>query len=120
MFFFFKAEEVNIKGRMYHKTCLSCKNCRRPIGIANLAVGPDDDIYCNICCHKLSWPREYAGSSDTAAITGEDGEPSNCPRCGGKVDKHFLHTGCLAKKNTLLRTSREAGQHAIALPSMAN
>ena len=91
MFFFFKAEEVNIKGRMYHKTCLSCKNCRRPIDIANLAVGPDDDIYCNICCHKLSWPRDYAGSSDTAAITGEDGEPSNCPRCGGKVDKHFLH-----------------------------
>ena len=90
-FFFFKAEEVNIKGRMYHKTCLSCKNCRRPIDIANLAVGPDDDIYCNICCHKLSWPRDYAGSSDTAAITGEDGEPSNCPRCGGKVDKHFLH-----------------------------
>jgi len=81
----FQAEEVNIKGRMYHKTCLSCKNCRRPIDIANLAVGPDDDIYCNICCHKLSWPRDYAGSSDTAAITGEDGEPSNCPRCGGKV-----------------------------------
>ena len=30
------------------------------------------------------------------------------------------HTGCPAKKNTLLMTSREAGQHAIALPSMAN
>ena len=32
----------------------------------------------------------------------------------------IIHTGCPAKKNTLLMTSREAGQHAIALLSMAN
>ena len=28
----FQAEEINIKGRMYHKKCLSCKQCKRPVG----------------------------------------------------------------------------------------
>jgi len=81
----FQAEEVNIKGRLYHKKCLSCKNCKRPIDISLLAVGPDDDIYCQICCNKMSWPGNYAGASDTTLITGDEGEPTNCPRCSGKV-----------------------------------
>jgi hypothetical protein len=51
-----------------------------------LAVGPDDDIYCQICCDKISWPGNYAGASDTTLITGDDGEPTNCPRCSGKVN----------------------------------
>ena len=51
-----QAEEVNIKGRMYHKKCLSCRNCKRPIDMAILAVGPDEDIYCKVCCDKISWP----------------------------------------------------------------
>ena len=80
-----KAEEINIKGRMYHKKCLSCKNCKRPIDISLLAVGPDDDIYCQICCDKISWPTNYVGASDTAIIPGDEGEPTNCPRCQGKV-----------------------------------
>ena len=35
----FQAEEVNIKGRMYHKKCLSCKQCKRLIDISLIAVG---------------------------------------------------------------------------------
>merc|ERR1719384_1293044 len=81
----FQAEEVNIKGRVYHKKCLSCKHCKRPIDISILAVGPDDEIYCQICCNKISWPGNYAGASDTTLIAGDDGEPTNCPRCNGKV-----------------------------------
>ena len=42
-------------------------------------------MYWNICCHKISWPSQYAGASDTAVIPGDDGEPNACPRCGGKV-----------------------------------
>ena len=53
-------------------------------------AGPDNDIYCNICCHKISWPSQYAGASDTAVIPGDDGEPNACPRCGGKVCVFFL------------------------------
>ena len=85
---FYQAEEVNIKGRVYHKKCLSCKNCKRPIDISLLAIGPDDDIYCEICCVKISWPGNYAGASDTTLIPGDDGEPTNCPRCNGKVCNH--------------------------------
>ncbi|CAB4062558.1 unnamed protein product [Lepeophtheirus salmonis] len=81
----FQAEEVNIKGRMYHKKCLSCRNCHRPVDISLLDIGPDDDIYCKICCKKISWPGRYSGIENTAVIPGEDGEPTNCPRCNGKV-----------------------------------
>ena len=34
----------------------------------------------------MSWPGKFAGASDTTLITGEDGEPTNCPRCSGKVN----------------------------------
>ena len=34
----------------------------------------------------MSWPGNYAGASDTTLITGDDGEPTNCPRCSGKVN----------------------------------
>ena len=64
---------------------ISCKHCKRPIDISILAIGPDDEIYCQICCNKISWPGNYAGSSDTTLIAGDEGEPTNCPRCGGKV-----------------------------------
>lgn len=56
-----------------------------------LAVGPDDDIYCTICCHKISWPNRFQGSSDTTLIPGDEGEPSSCPRCHGKVTNHLVH-----------------------------
>ena len=62
---------------------------QKPNSILNFA-GPDNDIYCNICCHKISWPSQYAGASDTAVIPGDDGEPNACPRCGGKVCVFFL------------------------------
>lgn len=81
----FQAEEVNIKGRVYHKKCLTCRNCRRPVDISIMAIGPDDDIYCKVCCHKISWPGRYAGQSDTTLILGEEGDVTSCPRCHGKV-----------------------------------
>jgi hypothetical protein len=56
-----QAEEMNIKGKMYHKKCLTCGNCKRNLDIAILSIGPDDDIYCDICCHKMSWPGRYQG-----------------------------------------------------------
>jgi len=53
--FLIQAEEINIKGRVYHKHCLTCKNCKRCIDINILAIGLDDDIYCRVCCLKISW-----------------------------------------------------------------
>ena len=60
------------------------------LDISLIAVGPDNDIYCNICCHKISWPSQYAGASDCSVIPGDDGEPNNCPRCGGKVNEYII------------------------------
>jgi len=97
----FQAEEVNINNRVYHKKCLTCANCRRSLDMAILAIGPDDDIYCKVCCHKISWPGRFAGSSDTAVIPGDDGEPTSCPRCNGKVfeaEKMITKRGWYHKK----------------------
>jgi hypothetical protein len=57
-----------------------------------------------VCCHKLSWPGKYAGASDTTVIPGEEGEPTNCPRCHGKVfeaekmstKRGFYHKKCFS------------------------
>ena len=67
------------------------------LDISLIAIGPDNDIYCNICCHKISWPSQYAGASDCSVIPGDDGEPNNCPRCGGKVI--FLKQNTFSKRH---------------------
>ena len=87
MSFTFQAEEVNINNKVYHKKCLTCGNCKRNLDISLMGIGPDEEIYCKVCCHKISWPGRFAGSSDTAGIPGDDGEPTSCPRCNGKVSK---------------------------------
>lgn len=81
----FSAEQMEIKGHLYHKKCMSCKNCKRPIDISILAIGPDKDIYCKICCDKISWPGSYVIPTDMSVIPGEAGERESCPRCNGKV-----------------------------------
>lgn len=83
---------MNIKGRVYHKKCLSCHNCKRSVDISIMAIGPDDEIYCKICCKKISWPGSYQGATDTSIIPGDDGEPNNCPRCNGKVPVQRTYT----------------------------
>ena len=78
-----------------------------------LAIGPDGDIYCNICCKQINWPGQYLVPWDTSLIQvtlqtkksshslrecqncftyfsttyfqGEDGDRETCTRCNGKV-----------------------------------
>jgi len=81
----YTAEQMEIKGRLYHKKCMTCKNCTRPISIDIMAIGPDNDLYCNICCHKLNWPGQYVVPWDTSVIPGDAGDRETCGRCNGKV-----------------------------------
>ncbi len=37
----------------------------------------------------LTCPARYQGSTDTTLIPGDEGEPTNCPRCSGKVSQAF-------------------------------
>merc|ERR1719244_1164533 len=60
-------------------------NCSRPISIDIMAIGPDNDLYCNICCHKLNWPGQYVVPWDTSVIPGDAGDRETCGRCNGKV-----------------------------------
>jgi len=81
----YSAEQMEIKGKFYHKKCMTCKNCSRPISIDIMAIGPDNDLYCNICCHKLNWPGQYVVPWDTSVIPGDAGDRETCARCNGKV-----------------------------------
>ena len=38
------------------------------ISIDILAIGPDGDIYCNICCKQINWPGQYVVPWDTSLI----------------------------------------------------
>jgi len=100
----FSAEQVEIKGRLYHKKCMTCKNCTRAISIDLAAIGPDDDLYCKICCKNISWPGRYTLAVDTSVIPGDEGEKESCPKCNGKVfeaekmitKKGYYHKKCFA------------------------
>ena len=97
----FSAEQMEIKGRLYHKKCMTCRNCTRPISIDLAAIGPDGDLYCNICCHKISWPGRYIIPTDMSVIPGESGERESCPKCNGKVfeaEKMITKRGLYHKK----------------------
>jgi len=97
----FSAEQMEIKGRLYHKKCMTCKNCSRMISIDLSAIGPDDELYCGVCCHKLSWPGRYTLPVDTSVIPGEEGEKESCPKCNGKVfeaEKMITKRGLYHKK----------------------
>ena len=97
----FSAEQMEIKGRLYHKKCMSCAKCNRPISIDITAIGPDNDIYCNICCKGINWPGQYVVPWDTSVIAGDDGGRETCSRCNGKVfeaEKMITKRGLYHKK----------------------
>ena len=97
----FSAEQMEIKGKLWHKNCMTCKNCSRMISIDLAAIGPDNDLYCKICCDKMSWPGAYTLAVDTSIIRGDDGEKETCPKCSGKVfeaEKMITKRGLYHKK----------------------
>ena len=97
----FSAEQMEIKGRLWHKKCMTCKNCTRMISIDLAAIGPDNDLYCKICCDKISWPGRYTLAVDTSIIPGDSGEKECCPKCNGKVfeaEKMITKRGLYHKK----------------------
>merc|ERR1719219_2994160 len=86
---------MEIKDEVYHKQCFSCKRCGRSMDSLAVAVGPDQDIYCNVCLKIVSAPERPQVITDTTIIMGS-GDPENkdsCPRCGGKVFEAEKMTG---------------------------
>merc|ERR1712088_388907 len=77
------------------KQCFSCKRCGRSMDSLAVSVGPDQDIYCNVCLKIVSAPERPQVITDTTIIMGS-GDPENkdsCPRCGGKVFEAEKMTG---------------------------
>nr|XP_027213508.1 muscle LIM protein Mlp84B-like isoform X3 [Penaeus vannamei] len=107
----FMAEEINARGRPFHKRCYNCCLCHRPLDSMTGCDAPDGEVYCKLCYAKKYGPKGYGfaaggggvlvaeniaggeddskkkradlGRIDTSKIKAEEGK--GCPRCGGKV-----------------------------------
>ncbi|XP_050730567.1 uncharacterized protein LOC127005625 isoform X3 [Eriocheir sinensis] len=105
----FMAEEINARGRSFHKRCYSCCHCHRPLDSMTGCDSPDGEVYCKLCYAKKYGPKGYGfaagggGVLTAENIVGGDqvvsrgdrarldvgkikaSEGTGCPRCGGKV-----------------------------------
>jgi len=107
----FAAEEINARGRSFHKRCYNCCCCHRPLDSVVGCDSPDGEVYCKLCYAKRYGPKGYGfaaggggvmtaenigGSEehqvkavsdfarlDVGKIQAKDGD--GCPRCGGIV-----------------------------------
>ncbi|KAI8930016.1 hypothetical protein BC831DRAFT_499813 [Entophlyctis helioformis] len=76
-------EQVVGPGGMYHKPCLTCKECRKRLDSTNVA-DKDKEAYCKNCYGRLFGPKGYgygsgAGvlSTDTALSPGTGSAPAS-------------------------------------------
>ncbi|XP_045108095.1 muscle LIM protein Mlp84B-like isoform X2 [Portunus trituberculatus] len=105
----FMAEEINAKGRSFHKRCYNCCHCHRPLDSMVGCDSPDGEVYCKLCYAKKYGPKGYGfAAGGGGVLTAENivggaqvvsqgdrarldvkkikaAEGTGCPRCGGKV-----------------------------------
>lgn len=66
----FMAEQQLAKGSMWHKSCFSCSQCRKPLDSMIACDGPDKEIYCKSCYGKNFGPKGFGyGHSPTLVST---------------------------------------------------
>ncbi|CAL8115876.1 unnamed protein product [Orchesella dallaii] len=53
----FAAEQMLCKGRVWHRRCFFCGECRRTLDSTNLNDAPDGDIYCKSCYGRKFGPK---------------------------------------------------------------
>ncbi|XP_021953785.1 muscle LIM protein Mlp84B isoform X1 [Folsomia candida] len=53
----FEAEKMLAKGRVWHRRCFYCSDCRRSLDSTNTNDGPDGDIYCKGCYARRFGPK---------------------------------------------------------------
>ncbi|CAL4124982.1 unnamed protein product [Meganyctiphanes norvegica] len=109
----YAAELMLAKGKVYHRTCFNCRQCRKPLDSVLHCDGPDKEVYCKVCYGKKFGPKGYGFGQggavlqcdpDSTPIVRAHGNPNSimacsegdipCPRCGGKV---FMAETMMAK-----------------------
>ncbi|KAI0977698.1 hypothetical protein GJ496_006153 [Pomphorhynchus laevis] len=66
----FFAEEMNVAGRKWHKTCYKCGLCKRSLESTTLAVF-ENNIFCKHCYGRKYGPKGY-GFGVGAGVLGMD------------------------------------------------
>ncbi|PVU87908.1 hypothetical protein BB559_005821 [Furculomyces boomerangus] len=54
----YAAEMAKFSGKKFHKSCVSCGNCKKPISTKNMS-DHNNEIYCLQCYGKLFGPKGY-------------------------------------------------------------
>ena len=119
----FEPERFKTKYFSYHRKCFSCKSCSRSLEstLAEVAHGPDNDVYCSKCHKDKFDTSSTVAYSDPKSIIALDGKVAKvmiqykvlfyvylkgCPRCNGKVftaeqiveKGRSFHVGCFTCK----------------------
>ena len=55
----FHAEQMFSRTAVFHRSCFSCRSCRRPLDSVLACDGPDREIYCRGCYGKQFGARGY-------------------------------------------------------------
>ncbi len=61
--------------QVFHKSCFSCLECRRPLDSTSCCDSPDGEIYCKPCYGKHFGPKGYGygGSGAMPALLAPSG-----------------------------------------------
>ncbi|XP_060074511.1 muscle LIM protein Mlp84B-like [Ylistrum balloti] len=72
------AEEVRAMGRKWHKICLSCGHCGKPLD-SSTCTDHDGDIFCRNCYGKLFGPKGYGYAGGAMLLSMDTGRPYEIP-----------------------------------------
>ncbi|XP_046395058.1 muscle LIM protein Mlp84B-like isoform X2 [Ischnura elegans] len=65
----FAAEQMISKGKIWHRRCFSCNECRRSLDSTTLNDAPDGDIYCKSCYGRKFGPKGVGYGMGAGTLT---------------------------------------------------
>ena len=84
----YEAEKVGAKHNLYHKSCLTCYDCRKALDASNFFDASDRQVYCKGCYTSKFGHRgkraKSVGPIETQKIQATNNEIA-CPTCSGVV-----------------------------------
>ncbi|KAJ3132080.1 hypothetical protein HK101_004638 [Irineochytrium annulatum] len=85
----YAAEQITGPGGMWHKMCMTCKECNKRLDSTNLTE-KDREAYCKACYGKLYGPKGYGYGGGAGTLSMETKidrfSPSGTPRYGSLAD----------------------------------
>ncbi|KAI8846902.1 hypothetical protein BC829DRAFT_397740 [Chytridium lagenaria] len=108
----YMAEQITGPGGMWHKTCLTCKECNKRLDSTNVTER-DKEAYCKTCYGKKFGPKGYgfgggAGvlSTDSTITSEQKFSPPSTPPTGHLAEKTKLSNTLALSSNACPRCTK--------------